>query len=99
MVPFRVRQEKYPSRSALTGVDPGKRVKFPGPAFLHQLLEVSRFSQPVSITILGGQAFDLFADQSEESLDDEHQLKVKQPMFDVLYRPVIDAVLKEADSL
>ena len=99
MVPFRVRQEKYPSRSALSGVDPGKRIYFPGPAFLRRLLEVIRFSQPVSIAILGGKAFDFFTDQSEEGLDDEPHLKVEQPIADVLNRPVIDAVLQATGAL
>ena len=57
------------------------------------------FCHPVSISILGGRFFDLFANQSEEGLDDEPQLKVEQPMVDVLNRPVIDAVLEETGAL
>ena len=94
-----VRKSKYPSRSALNRIDPGNRIQFPGPAFLKRFLEVVRFSQPVPIAILGGQIFDLCADQSEEGLDNEHQLKVEQPIVDVLNRPVIDAVLEETESL
>ena len=37
-------------------------------------------ASPVPITVLGGKAFDLFADQREEGLDYEHHPKVMKPI-------------------
>ena len=57
------------------------------------------FGQPVSVSILGGQCFHFFANQSEESLDGEPLLKVEQPIVDIVNRPVIDAALEETGAL